>query len=77
MVDQAMPRLREMLSQQGIQLADTSVEQQGQQRQASHGSGSGSANETSDSASDVGSFESGPSVELAVKQNKDGISYYA
>ncbi|WP_112480504.1 flagellar hook-length control protein FliK [Vibrio variabilis] len=79
MVDQAMPRLREMLSQQGIQLADTSVQQQGQQqRHASHGSGSsGSGNGTSNGGSDVDSFENGTSVEVAVKQNKDGISYYA
>ncbi|GAL33190.1 flagellar hook-length control protein FliK [Vibrio maritimus] len=79
MVDQAMPRLREMLSQQGIQLADTSVQQQGQQqRHASHGSGSsGSGNGTSNGGSDVDSVENGTSVDVAVKQNKDGISYYA
>ncbi|GMQ47206.1 flagellar hook-length control protein FliK [Vibrio sp. 10N] len=79
MVDQAMPRLREMLSQQGIQLADTSVQQQGQQqRHASHGSGSGgSGNGTSNAAGDVDSVENGSSVEVAVKQSNDGISYYA
>lgn len=79
MVDQAMPRLREMLSQQGIQLADTSVQQQGQQqRHASHGSGAGgSGNGPSNGAGDVDSVENGTSVEVAVKQNNDGISYYA
>ncbi|MGF1774017.1 flagellar hook-length control protein FliK [Vibrio wakamikoensis] len=79
MVDQAMPRLREMLSQQGIQLADTSVQQQGQQqRHASSGSGTGgSGNSASNGSGDVDSVENGTSVEVAVKQNKDGISYYA
>lgn len=79
MVDQAMPRLREMLSQQGIQLADTSVQQQGQQqRHASHGSGTGgSGNGPSTGGGDVDSVDNGTSVEVAVKQNKDGISYYA
>jgi flagellar hook-length control protein FliK len=79
MVDQAMPRLREMLSQQGIQLADTSVQQQGQQqRHASNGSGTGgSGNSASNGSGDVDSVENGTSVEVAVKQNKDGISYYA
>ncbi|MGR5500706.1 flagellar hook-length control protein FliK [Vibrio sp. DNB22_10_4] len=79
MVDQAMPRLREMLSQQGIQLADTSVQQQGQQqRHASNGSGTGdSGNSASNGSGDVDSVENGTSVEVAVKQNNDGISYYA
>jgi flagellar hook-length control protein FliK len=79
MVDQAMPRLREMLSQQGIQLADTSVQQQGQQqRHASHGSDAGgSGNGSSNGAGDVDSVDNGTSVEVAVKQNSDGISYYA
>lgn len=78
MVDQAMPRLREMLSQQGIQLADTSVQQQGQQqRHASHGSASGGSSNGVSNGGDVDSVENGASVEVAVKQNKDGISYYA
>ncbi|WP_394150589.1 flagellar hook-length control protein FliK [Vibrio maritimus] len=80
MVDQAMPRLREMLSQQGIQLADTSVQQQGQQqRHASHGSGNGgpSSGGTNGSAESDANVEGGVTVDVAVNKNKDGISYYA
>ncbi|GAL23095.1 flagellar hook-length control protein FliK [Vibrio maritimus] len=80
MVDQAMPRLREMLSQQGIQLADTSVQQQGQQqRHASHGSGNGgpSSGGTNGSADSEANVEGGVTVDVAVNKNKDGISYYA
>lgn len=80
MVDQAMPRLREMLSQQGIQLADTSVQQQGQQqRHASHGSGNGgpSSGGTNGSAESDANVQGGVTVDVAVNKNKDGISYYA
>lgn len=44
MIEQSMPRLREMLAQQGVQLGDSSVQQQssGQQnRYAGNNSGNG------------------------------------
>ncbi|MGF1749493.1 flagellar hook-length control protein FliK [Vibrio cionasavignyae] len=80
MVDQSMPRLREMLSQQGIQLADTSVQQQGsgqQQRHASadaHNQGSGGAGQ---SHGDAEAIEEGVSMNLNIAKKEDGISYYA
>ncbi|MCW8347648.1 flagellar hook-length control protein FliK [Vibrio sp. ZSDZ65] len=80
MVDQSMPRLREMLSQQGIQLADTSVQQQGsgqQQRHASadaHNQGSSGAGQ---SHGDVDALEEGVSMNLNIAKKEDGISYYA
>lgn len=80
MVDQAMPRLREMLSQQGIQLADSSVQQQNQgqqQRHASHessGSGSQSRGESNHGFDDS---EESVSLNVNVANKKDGISYYA
>ncbi|MFM2667718.1 flagellar hook-length control protein FliK [Vibrio mediterranei] len=80
MVDQAMPRLREMLSQQGIQLADSSVQQQNQgqqQRHASHessGSGSQSRGESNHGFDDS---EESVSLNVNVANKIDGISYYA
>ncbi|MDA0108890.1 flagellar hook-length control protein FliK [Vibrio sp. La 4.2.2] len=80
MVDHAMPRLREMLSQQGIQLADSSVQQQSQgqqQRHASHessGSGSQSSGQSNHGVDDT---EESVSLNVNVANKKDGISYYA
>ncbi|MDR9825991.1 flagellar hook-length control protein FliK [Vibrio sp. FNV 38] len=79
-VEQAMPRLREMLAQQGVQLADTSVQQQssGQQQgftqQGQSGAG-GAAHRDDWSGEDEGLGES--SVNLNVKTEQDGISFYA
>ncbi|MGR5176176.1 flagellar hook-length control protein FliK [Vibrio parahaemolyticus] len=79
MVDQAMPRLREMLSQQGIQLADTSVQQQnqGQQRHASHGTDQQSSQGSMGASTGVDESEGGINVNVSLNKKQDGISYYA
>lgn len=80
-VEQAMPRLREMLAQQGLQLADTSVQQQsaGQQqgRYATSnegGSGQGSSDQHGSSEENL---EPDVKLDLNVATKRDGISYYA
>ncbi|CCN48753.1 putative Flagellar hook-length control protein fliK [Vibrio nigripulchritudo MADA3029] len=81
-VEQAMPRLREMLSQQGLQLADTSVQQQnaGQQQQSQYvaGQGSGKGNGDGGLSGESGSEgDESLEVNVDVKPNRDGISFYA
>lgn len=79
-IEQMLPRLREMLAQQGMQLADSSVQQQnsGQQQgrytaeqhgQSAQGSGfSGQSEE---------SFDADVNLDLNVASKRDGISFYA
>ncbi|MFB5143119.1 flagellar hook-length control protein FliK [Vibrio diabolicus] len=79
-IEQTLPRLREMLAQQGMQLADSSVQQQnsGQQQgrytaeqhgQSAQGSGfSGQSEE---------SFDTDVNLDLNVASKRDGISFYA
>lgn len=80
-LEQSMPRLREMLAQQGVQLGDTSVQQQsGNQQQSRYASnqqsqsGQGSSNQ-----SGVGeeNLEADINLDLNVAAKRDGISYYA
>ena len=74
-IDQSLPRLREMFAQQGIQLADTSVQQQssgdssqyGPQQEESSRQGSGFSEESSETHE----------VNVQVSKPKDGISFYA
>ncbi len=79
-IEQSMPRLREMLAQQGLQLSDTSVQQQssGQQgRYAADGqgqSGQGSGNQTLTGEENL---EPDINLDLNVAAKRDGISYYA
>ncbi|HAS63842.1 MAG TPA: flagellar hook-length control protein FliK, partial [Vibrio sp.] len=80
-VEQAMPRLREMLAQQGLQLGDTSVQQQasGQQQgryatSSEGGSGQGNSNQR---ASGEENLEPDVKLDLNVASKRDGISYYA
>ncbi len=80
-VEQAMPRLREMLTQQGIQLADTSVQQQsnGQQQQGQLASGSGGSGRGSSMGED-GTLENNDesvNLEMNITEKGDGISFYA
>ena len=80
-VEQAMPRLREMLAQQGILLGDTSVEQQssGQQQDryaASNEDGSGQGNSNQHLTSEE-NLELDVKLDLNVATKRDGISYYA
>ncbi|PWI35103.1 hypothetical protein DI392_02150 [Vibrio albus] len=80
MVEQAMPRLREMLSQQGVQLADTSVQQQnsGQQRQFMAGNGSGGGSGMSgQSGEEPGNLDESINLNVNIAAKDDGISYYA
>jgi flagellar hook-length control protein FliK len=80
MVEQAMPRLREMLSQQGVQLADTSVQQQnsGQQGQYMAGNGSGGGSGFEDPSQDEsGYLDESINLDVNIAAKDDGISYYA
>ena len=78
-IEQTLPRLREMLAQQGMQLADSSVQQQNSgQSQDSYNNGeqqSGS-NRTNDGQGDE-NLDNGSNLELNVASKRDGISYYA
>ncbi|UOE80385.1 flagellar hook-length control protein FliK [Vibrio splendidus] len=78
-IEQTLPRLREMLAQQGLQLADSSVQQQnsgqGQDRY-NNGEQQSVANRTNDGQGDE-NLDSGSNLELNVASKRDGISYYA
>ncbi|MFA0078179.1 flagellar hook-length control protein FliK [Vibrio artabrorum] len=78
-IDQTLPRLREMFAQQGIQLADSSVQQQnsgqGQERY-SHGEQQTGSNRTNGTQG-AENLDSGSNLELNVASKRDGISYYA
>ncbi|WP_299016157.1 flagellar hook-length control protein FliK [uncultured Photobacterium sp.] len=81
LVEQAMPRLRELLNQQGLQLAQSSVQQdnarqsnqhaQGQQNGRGGQSGSGSAHQ---GEAELGSAEP---IDMYVSQSSDRVDYYA
>lgn len=78
-IEQTLPRLREMLAQQGLQLADSSVQQQnsgqGQDRY-NNGEQQSGASRTNDGQGDE-NLDSGSNLELNVASKRDGISYYA
>ncbi|UWZ98245.1 flagellar hook-length control protein FliK [Vibrio splendidus] len=78
-IEQTLPRLREMLAQQGLQLADSSVQQQnsgqGQDRY-NNGEQQSGANRTNGGQGDE-NLDSGSNLELNVASKRDGISYYA
>jgi flagellar hook-length control protein FliK len=79
-IEQAMPRLREMLAQQGLQLGDTSVQQQsaGQQQGQFAGQGqSGTQGSGNGEGWDGDEHSAESSVNLNVKTEQDGISFYA
>lgn len=78
-IEQTLPRLREMLAQQGMQLADSSVQQQssGQgQDSYSNGEQQSGPNRTNDGQGDE-NLDSSSNLELNVSSKRDGISYYA
>ncbi len=81
MIEQSMPRLREMLTQQGLQLADTSVQQQsaGQQQSsyAQQGNGSESGELATNTAVGDENLDANVKVDVNVATKRDGISYYA
>ncbi|WP_135445577.1 flagellar hook-length control protein FliK [Vibrio tasmaniensis] len=78
-IEQTLPRLREMLAQQGMQLAESSVQQQntgqGQDRYNNGEQQSGS-NRINDGQGDE-NLDSNSNLELNVTSKRDGISYYA
>lgn len=80
LVEQAMPRLRELLGQQGIQLAQGSVQQDsagqngGQFHQQEQSSGNGMM---TTGGTDPGQGSDGDVTELWMSQKKDGVDYYA
>lgn len=78
LMEQQMPRLRELLQQQGIELSQGSVQQeQNSGRQASDGSsaGRGSANADSDAQAALG--EEMESVQIQTKVSERVVDYYA
>lgn len=88
LIEQALPRLRELLSQQGVQLAQSSVQQEssrqfaGQQGQPGQdGQGNGSHNGNGGRGSDhLGEQHLGDVLspqDFWLSQAKDGVDYYA
>ncbi|EJA3431175.1 flagellar hook-length control protein FliK [Vibrio parahaemolyticus] len=80
-IEQTLPRLREMLAQQGMQLADSSVQQQSSGQQQS---GYATAEQNGQGASGRGfsgqsdeNFDADVNLDLNVVSKRDGISFYA
>ncbi|MCW8328184.1 flagellar hook-length control protein FliK [Photobacterium sp. SDRW27] len=86
LVEQAMPRLRELLNQQGLQLAQSSVQQDSsrqqfagqsnQQNQGQQADSGGQQNRGSSQGQDVG-VGGGEPVDMYVSQSTDRVDYYA
>ncbi|RTZ15443.1 flagellar hook-length control protein FliK [Vibrio aquaticus] len=80
-IEQSMPRLREMLAQQGLQLNDSSVQQQssGQQQKGYANAGQGQNGQGSNTQNGLGeeNLEADINLDLNVASKRDGISYYA
>ncbi|MBE3686523.1 flagellar hook-length control protein FliK [Vibrio parahaemolyticus] len=80
-IEQTLPRLREMLAQQGMQLADSSVQQQSSGQQQS---GYAAAEQNDQGTSGRGfsgqsdeNFDADVNLDLNVVSKRDGISFYA
>ncbi|PSU82773.1 flagellar hook-length control protein FliK [Photobacterium phosphoreum] len=86
-VEQAMPRLREMLQQQGLQLAQSSVQQESSQQFAGHQNDSSAQSQSGQQSSTVATTAEGQSMTesdqldvstaVFVTENKDQVDYYA
>jgi len=80
-IEQSMPRLREMLAQQGVQLNDSSVQQQasGQQQKgyAAAGQGQNGQGNSNQGVQGEENLEADINLDLNVAAKRDGISYYA
>ncbi|KIF51560.1 flagellar hook-length control protein FliK [Vibrio owensii] len=81
LIEQTLPRLREMLAQQGMQLADSSVQQQSSSQQQS---GYANAEQNGQSSQGRGfsgqldeNFDADTNLDLNVVSKRDGISFYA
>ena len=80
-IEQTLPRLREMLAQQGVQLADSSVQQQSSGQQQ-HGYTAAEQNkqggfERGVSRQTEEEFDGGVELNVKVSSPRDGISFYA
>ncbi|KGY13824.1 flagellar hook-length control protein FliK [Vibrio tubiashii] len=80
-IEQSMPRLREMLAQQGVQLGESSVQQQAsgqqQRRYAEGGQGQNGQGGGNQGFSGEENLEPDINLDLNVASKRDGISYYA
>ncbi|SHE94495.1 flagellar hook-length control protein FliK [Vibrio gazogenes] len=83
-LEHSMPRLRDMLSQQGVQLGETSVQHQGSGHQqpgyAASGQGQSSGQGAlpgQDSVFHDDNPDTGVKLDMNVSSKRDGISYYA
>lgn len=81
-LEQSIPRLREMLSQQGVQLGGTSVQHQGAGQQQGYAAAGGQSGQSGQSGSGSSlnhqeNLEADVKLDLNVASKRDGISYYA
>ncbi|SHO55860.1 flagellar hook-length control protein FliK [Vibrio quintilis] len=80
-IEHSMGRLRDMLTQQGVQLGETSVQHQGANQQQGYAAHDQSAEHASSQFKDSGFAEDNPDtgvkLDLNVTEKRDGISYYA
>ncbi|RQW64107.1 flagellar hook-length control protein FliK [Vibrio viridaestus] len=80
-LENSLPRLREMLSQQGVQVGDTAVQQQSSQQQNGYAASGREQSQGGNSGVDSGfgaeNTESDVTLTMNVKNPRDGISYYA
>ncbi|WP_120510275.1 flagellar hook-length control protein FliK [Photobacterium salinisoli] len=81
LVEQAMPRLRELLQQQGIQLTQGSVQQDGNQQFAGQHTGTQQGEEGMARGGQSGQSQrdddDGNAIAVTVSEQSDGIDYYA
>ncbi|MDO6581665.1 flagellar hook-length control protein FliK [Photobacterium sp. 2_MG-2023] len=81
LVEQAMPRLRELLQQQGIQLTQGSVQQDGNQQFAGQHTGTQQGEEGLARGGQSGQSQQddddGNAIAVTVSEPSDGIDYYA
>ncbi|MBS4687011.1 flagellar hook-length control protein FliK [Aeromonas sobria] len=84
MLEQSMPRLREMLAGQGIQLGQTQVQQQSQQQQQGQPTftgqgqqGQGSGQSSSGNRQDEGNITTSTLSVLVGSENSSAIDFYA
>ncbi|MGB7995728.1 MAG: flagellar hook-length control protein FliK [Photobacterium halotolerans] len=81
LVEQAMPRLRELLQQQGIQLTQGSVQQDGNQQFAGQHTGTQQGEEGMAGGGQSGQSQrdddDGNAIAVTVSEQSDGIDYYA
>lgn len=77
LIEQNMPRLREQLAQQGIQLGETNVQQQSQQQQQQHSTMTNSANQGVSGGNQITEELIEQWAPLKIPYVDQGIDYYA